>query len=240
VAKRDPTAPRWVEVTPERIEGWVESFARRHGETWAEPGPDVVVFRAADGAVAECHVPFPPLRAGEPGPPPGGGNPAGQARLMAVHAAADRTVGVLLVRLGGYAAGVFSGAPPRLEASKVGARQVHGRSAAGGWSQHRFARRREKQAATALEAAADTAVAVLGPHLGRLDAVVLGGDKRAVAGLRDDPRLRPYFDRAVERFLTVPDPRLVVLRETPKMFRSVRILITDAGGGGLSRPRAAF
>ena len=75
-------------------------------------------------------------------------------------------------------------------------------------------------------------MAVLGPHLRRLDAVVLGGDKRAVAGLRDDPRLRPYFDRAVERFLTVPDPRLAVLRETPKMFRSVRILITDAGGSG--------
>jgi peptide subunit release factor 1 (eRF1) len=146
---------------------------------------------------------------------------------MARHAAADRTVAVLLVRLGGYAAGVFSGAPPRLEASKVGARQVHGRSAAGGWSQHRFARRREKQAATALDAAADTAVAVFGPHLRRLDAVVLGGDRRTVAGLRDDPRLAPYLDRAVERFLTVPDPRLAVLRETPRMFRSVRIRITD-------------
>jgi Actinobacteria/chloroflexi VLRF1 release factor len=219
MAKPGP-GPRWVEVAPERITGWVTSFAARHGETSAEPGPDVVLLRAADGAVAECHVPFPPLASGAPAP-------ATQAELMARHAAADRTVAVLLVRLGGYAAGVFSGAPPRLEASKVGARQVHGRSAAGGWSQHRFARRREKQAATALEAAADTAVAVFGPHLRRLDAVVLGGDRRTVAGLRDDPRLAPYLDRAVERFLTVPDPRLAVLRETPRMFRSVRIRITD-------------
>jgi hypothetical protein len=219
VAKPGP-GPRWVEVAPERITGWVTSFAARHGETSAEPGPDVVVLRAADGAVAECHVPFPPLPSGAPAP-------ATQAELMARHAAADRTVAVLLVRLGGYAAGVFSGAPPRLEASKVGSRQVHGRSAAGGWSQHRFARRREKQAATALEAAADTAVAVFGPHLRRLDAVVLGGDRRTVAGLRDDPRLAPYLDRAVQRFLTVPDPRLAVLRETPRMFRSVRIRITD-------------
>jgi Actinobacteria/chloroflexi VLRF1 release factor len=219
VAKPGP-GPRWVEVAPERITGWVTSFAARHGETSAEPGPDVVVLRSADGAVAECHVPFPPLPSGAPAP-------ATQAELMARHAAADRTVAVLLVRLGGYAAGVFSGAPPRLEASKVGARQVHGRSAAGGWSQHRFARRREKQAATALDAAADTAVAVFGPHLRRLDAVVLGGDRRTVAGLRDDPRLAPYLDRAVERFLTVPDPRLAVLRETPRMFRSVRIRITD-------------
>ncbi len=151
---------------------------------------------------------------------------------MAAHAAADRTVAVLLVRLGGYAAGVFSGSPPRLEASKVGARLVHGRSAAGGWSQHRFARRREKQAATALGAAADTAVAVFGPHLGRLDAVVLGGDRRTVAGLRDDPRLGPYFALAVDRFLTVPDPRLAVLRETPRMFRCIRIWIGDGEGAG--------
>jgi hypothetical protein len=270
MAKRGAGVPRWVEVAPERIVGWVESFAQRHGETTAEPGPDIVVFRAADGAVAECHVPFPPLRGlppaalrgapgtGGAGPDPEarqvlpgqvpvgqvlpgqvpvgqvthGQDPVSLARLMAAHAAADRTVAVLLVRLGGYAAGVFSGSPPRLEASKVGARLVHGRSAAGGWSQHRFARRREKQAATALGAAADTAVAVFGPHLGRLDAVVLGGDRRTVAGLRDDPRLGPYFDLAVDRFLTVPDPRLAVLRETPRMFRCIRIWIGDGEGAG--------
>jgi Actinobacteria/chloroflexi VLRF1 release factor len=260
MAKRGPGEPRWVEVTPERIEGWVASFAERHGATTAEARPDIVVFRAADGAVAECHVPFPPLRGLPPAPlrgapdtgglgpdpearpAPPGQVPAGQvppdqdpgslARVMAAHSAADRTVAVLLVRLGGYAAGVFSGSPPRLEASKVGARLVHGRSAAGGWSQHRFARRREKQAATALGAAADTAVAVFGPHLGRLDAVVLGGDRRTVAGLRDDPRLGPYFDLAVDRFLTVPDPRLAVLRETPRMFRCVRIWIADGEGAG--------
>jgi hypothetical protein len=238
-------------VAPERFVGWVESFAQRHGETSAEPGPEVVVFRAADGAVAECHVPFPPLRpvlatcgpaSGGPasgGPASGGpaaGGPAAdvasQAELIAMHCAADRTVAVLLVRLGGYAAGVFSGRPPRLAASKVGSRLVHGRSAAGGQSQQRFARRREKQAANALAAAADIAAAVFGPHLRQIDAVVLGGDRRAVAGLRGDPRLGPYFDRAVERFLTVPDPRLAVLRETPTMFRSVRIRITDGEGAG--------
>src|ERR1039457_745070 len=72
MAKRGAGVPRWVEVTPERIEGWIVSFAERHGETTAEPGPDVVGFRAADGAVAECHVPFPPLRGLPPAPPRGG------------------------------------------------------------------------------------------------------------------------------------------------------------------------
>jgi hypothetical protein len=57
--------------------------------------------------------------------------------------------------------------------------------------------------------------------------VVLGGDKRAVAALRDDPRLAPYLDLAVERFLTVPDPRLAVLAGTPRLFLAVRIWLTE-------------
>jgi hypothetical protein len=215
---------RWVEVPPERLVRWVENFTLRHGPAVAEPGPEVVVLRARDGAAAACHPPFPPLPPGE-----GREDQARQAELMAAHAAADRTVGVLLARLGGYAVGVFTGDPPRLAASKTGSRLVHGRAAAGGWSQHRFARRRENQATAALRAAADTALAVLGPYAGRLDAVVLGGDRRAMASLRADSRLAPFMARAVERFLTVPDPRLAVLKDTPRLFRAIRIRLTEPG-----------
>ena len=217
--------PRWVEVPPERLVRWVDDFASRHGPTVAEPGPEVTVLRAGDGAAAACHPPFPPL----PRPTEGQPDPARQAELMAAHAAADRTVGVLLVRLGGHAVGVFTGDPPRLAASKTGSRLVHGRAAAGGWSQRRFARRRENQASAALRAAADTALAVLGPYADRLDAVVLGGDRRAMAAVRADPRLAPFMARAVERFLTVRDPRLAVLEDTPRLFRAIRIRITEPG-----------
>jgi len=208
---------RWLDVGPERIAGWLESFARRHGTPVIEAGPEIVTFRAPDGSVAECHLPFPPLPAGA----------GGTGTELAEHAAADRTVAVLLVRLGGYAAGVFGGADARLLDSKVGSRLVHGRSAAGGTSQHRFARRREKQAREALEAAADCAAAVFGRFAGQVDAVVLGGDKRAMSALRDDARLRPYFAIAVDRFLTVPDPRLAVLQGTPRLFRAIQIKLTD-------------
>jgi hypothetical protein len=228
---------RWLDVGPERLATWLESFAQRHGgELITEPGPAVITFRSADGAVAECHVPFPPLRGVPGGRPPGAAPPDGAveltgvadtAELIRAHALAARTVGVFLVRLGGYAAGVFTGPSAHLAASKVGARLVHGRSAAGGTSQQRFARRREKQAGEALGAAADTAAAVFGQFEGKLDAVVLGGDRRTIAGLRDDPRLRQYFKLAVERFLTVPDPRLAVLRSTPRLFRAVRIRLTE-------------
>ena len=231
-------APRWIEVSPERLVTWLDEFARRHGETAVETGPAVVTFRAADGATAECHVPFPPLRAGAAAGTPGGprqqGSGGGSAGAVAQwaegireHALAPRNVGVLLVRLGGYAAGVFTGPGARLETSKVGSRLVHGRSAAGGQSQQRFARRREKQAAEALGAAADTAAAVFGQFTGKLDAVVLGGDRQAITSIRDDPRLRPYFRLAVDRFLTVPDPKLSVLRGTPRQFQAVRIHLSE-------------
>ncbi len=171
---------RWIDVGPERLVTWLESFSQRHGGGLVtEPGPAVVRFRAADAAAAECHVPFPPL-------PDGIAEltaAADTAERISMHASAGRTVGVLLVRLGGYAAGVFTGPSAHLAASKVGSRLVHGRSAAGGTSQ--------------------------------------------LAGLRDDPRLRQYFRLAAERFLTVPDPRLAVLRGTPRLFRAIRIRLTD-------------
>jgi len=213
------SAQRWLEISPERIEGWLASFAERHGATAAtvDDRREIVTVRAADGSIAECHAPFPPM----------GVSAAGSGADLTLHASADRTVGVLLVRLGGYAAGVFAGTPPRLVASKVGSRLVHGRSAAGGTSQHRFARRREKQAREALEAAADNAARVFGGFGGQLDAVVLGGDKRSMAALREDTRLRPYFDIAVDRFLTVPDPRLAVLQDAPRLFRAIRVRLTE-------------
>jgi len=215
---------RWIEVSPERLAGWLDAFAQRHGGVVITPEPAVIMFSAKDGAVAECHVPFPPLPPSADG---AAGDVTGSARRISGHAQAPRTVGVLLVRLGGYAAGVFTGPDARLAASKVGSRLVHGRSAAGGQSQQRFARRREKQAGEALGAAADTAAAVFAPYAGKLDAVVLGGDRRAIAGLRDDSRLRPFFKLAVDRFLTVPDPRLAVLRAAPRQFRAIRIRLTE-------------
>jgi hypothetical protein len=223
VANDTADGMRWIEVSPERLASWLDAFTRRHGQAAVEDGEAAVTFRAADGAVAECHVPFPPLRS-QTDPP---AQIAEWAGRISAHALADRTVGVLLVRLGGYAAGVFAGPGARLEASKVGSRLVHGRSAAGGQSQHRFARRREKQSSEALGAAADTAAAVFGQFAGKLNAVVLGGDRRAIASLRDDPRLRPYFKLAVDRFLTVPDPKLTVLRGTPRQFQAVRIRVTE-------------
>jgi hypothetical protein len=198
----------------------VDGFRQRHGDIETSSTPEVVTLLAADGAVAELQVPFPPLSVS-----PSDG-PDLIARFVA-HAAHDRLVGVLLVRRGGYAAGVFHGS--RLVASKVGSRHVQGRSAAGGWSQQRFARRRAGQGKVAMSAAADVAAALLLPYVGRLEALVLGGDRASVAAVLEDPRLTPLRALPLGRHLDVPDPRLVVLERAVRAFRAVRIRVVDAG-----------
>lgn len=197
---------RWVTVSPERLDRWLAGFAERHGTTQTSYDERLVTLRGEDGSVAEVEVPFPPLTGD-----------------LVEHVLRERTVGVLLVRLGGHAAGVFVGS--RLVASKVGSRQVHGRSAAGGWSQQRFARRREGQVAVAMHSAADVAARVL---LDRpLDGLVVGGERTAVESVLADRRLAPLRERVTGRFLDVPDPRQAVLEKAP--FRDVWIKVVDPG-----------
>jgi hypothetical protein len=128
--------------------------------------------------------------------------------------AADHVVAALLVRLGGYAVGVFDG--KRLVASKVGARFVKGRHKKGGSSANRFRRRREKQARELVEAAAETALAVLEPWRDRLEFVALGGDRRAVEDvLAAEPRLAWVAEKTLPRYFTTGDPRLRELERLP-------------------------
>ncbi|MDP9431827.1 MAG: hypothetical protein M3P91_03690 [Actinomycetota bacterium] len=221
-------------VAPERLEQWLSGFAERSGGAATQLSGTEVVLTGADGAVAVLPVPFPPLLTSPvPGPLPTDPLPPGPPELPSVvelrplvgHCLRYRRVGVLLVRLGGHAAGIFDG--PRLLDSKVGTRPVHGRSAAGGQSQKRFARRREGQARVALAASADTAARILVPAAAQLDAVVLGGDRSALSTVLADERLAVLRPLVSGDVLDVPDPRLRVLTATPAMFRAVPILLRE-------------
>jgi hypothetical protein len=125
--------------------------------------------------------------------------------------AVDHTVAALLVRLGGYAVGVFEG--ERLVASKVGSRFVKGRHRKGGSSANRFRRRREEQERALLDAAAETAGRVLEPYRARIEHVALGGDRAAAAKVVE--RLPWLAERQLPRFFTVPEPRLRELERLP-------------------------
>ena len=208
------SADRVIRVSPERLPGWVERLTARHGALVVEPGPVTVTLSATDGTVAAVTVPFPPLAESDD-----------SLAALLDHVRQDRLVGALLVRRGGYAVGVFAGRD--LRSSKVGHGYVQGRTKAGGWSQQRFARRREGQAERAYAAAADSAFAVLGPVADDLAAVVGGGDRRGVEAVLDDVRLAPVRARLTGRVLPTPDPRLDVLRRFGDTLREVEIRIAD-------------
>ena len=210
-----------IEVMPERLMRWCQGFADRHScVTSTDKSPRRWILLAGDGVRALIEPAFPPVKVDAD---ESVGLDIGD---LVEHALAERMVGVLLVRLGAHAAGVFQGS--QLVSSKVGRALVHGRSKAGGWSQQRFARRRAGQARESLADAAAVTARILLPEVARLDAVVLGGDRRAIERLRGDVKLTPVFDRAVERFLTVPEPRLAILRGTPRLFRSARVMLEPA------------
>jgi hypothetical protein len=199
--------------------GWFERFGRGHGGvTDTDITADEVTVRATDGTRVTVPVPFPPLPAAP------GHHPGLAIAALVDHLLVPRRIGLLLVRLGGHSVGVAEGG--RVLVSATDRTQVHGRNKAGGWSQRRFARRREGQAREALRSAADDAVRVLVPRLPELRAVVLGGDRRALDTLRADPRLAGVFAIASPRVLDVPEPRRTVLDDAAVRAESVEILVT--------------
>jgi len=133
------------------------------------------------------------------------------------------TVAVLLVRMGGYAAGVFEG--EKLVASKVGTRFVKGRHKKGGSSANRFRRRRGEQERELIDAAAGEAARVLGPWRDRVQHVALGGDRSAVSRVLESRAdlawLQPL---ALERFLDVVEPRLRVLEALPYQLYAAKVV----------------
>jgi peptide subunit release factor 1 (eRF1) len=125
--------------------------------------------------------------------------------------AREHVVAALLVRLGGYAVGVFEG--ERLVASKVGTRFVKGRHKKGGSSANRFRRRREEQERALIDDAAETAARILEPYRDRIEHLALGGDRAAATKVVE--RLPWLAEKALARFFTVPDPRQRELERLP-------------------------
>ncbi|MFI5586534.1 acVLRF1 family peptidyl-tRNA hydrolase [Amycolatopsis sp. NPDC051758] len=205
---------RAVEVPPERLAGWFARFAGGHGGVVAtEATSDGLRVTAADGVTATATVPFGPFD-------------GSSIDALVAHALVPRRIALVLVRLGGHSIGIARDG--RVEVSRTDRHLVHGRSAAGGWSQQRFARRRAGQARQALQAAAQDVFEVLVPRLSEVDAVVLGGDRRALDELRADRRLAPLFARAEPRVLEIGEPRRAVLEEAA--VRALSVQVTLRGG----------
>lgn len=135
-------------------------------------------------------------------------------------------LGLILLRRGGYAVGLAQG--DRLTDHYCGTRYVQSRTAAGGWSQQRFARRRGNQADAlverVIEQAADRLLTPQGPQA---DALVVGGDKALIRQVLADPVLARLADLPRREFNDIPDPRLKVLQEALRRGRASRIRIIE-------------
>ncbi len=92
---------------------------------------------------------------------PPGSSPATDLAGFVAAVTLPHRLGLLLVRKGAVAVGIAEG--ERLPVHKVDTRYVQGRTAAGGWSQQRFARRRDNQTKAALADAVELAVRLLLP-----------------------------------------------------------------------------
>jgi hypothetical protein len=205
---------RTLGVTPERLGRWLDGVAERHGAfTDVVLDGDAVRITCADTTTVLLRAAFD--RA--PGP----------AVVSAFTAAARQPhpAAVLLVRRGRWAVGVFDGAD--LVVSKVDARQVQGRTAAGGWSQQRFARRRGHQTDAVVAHAVETAVRVLLPHAGSVEALFTGGDRGLTDEVLADPRLATLAKLRREPALDVGEPTKAVLLDTPGQFRAVAVHIVE-------------
>ena len=203
-------------MAPERLGRWLDGVAERHGAfTEVSEAEGAVRIRCADTTEVTLRAPF--------------GWTPGPALLSSFTVEAQRPAraAVLLVRRGRWATGVFDGT--ELVVSKVDARQVQGRTAAGGWSQQRFARRRGNQTDAVVQHAAETAARVLLPHADSVAALFTGGDRGLVDAVLTDPRLRPLAALRREPALDVGEPTKAVLLETPRLFRAVDVHIVEPG-----------
>ena len=146
--------------------------------------------------------------------------------------AQSRLVGVVLLRLGRYAVGVYRGRT--LVTSKTDTRLVHGRHRAGGSSQRRFERRREKQARELFDEACRVVGAQLGPYERDLEHVFLGGEAHTLRAFQARCRaLEALSDRVRERMLDVREPNRKALERLPETLWESQVYVLgpqrDAG-----------
>ena len=202
---------REVEVDPERIEAWVTGFDTRHGAFERTTVGPRLLLSAADGAVASLE-PFAPQA-----------DPEGSLHAWAIP---PSPLALVLLRRGGYAVGLAHRA--ELTHHRCGTRYVQGRTAAGGWSQQRFARRRGNQAEALVGAVVEHVIRLGLPEAAA--ALVVGGDRGLVRSTLADPRLGRLTALPRRELFDLPNPRLEVLQRALRRGRAVRVGVDDPAG----------
>ncbi len=142
---------------------------------------------------------------------------------------ADFLVAVVLLRLGHYGVGVLRG--DSLVASKSGSRYVKSRHRAGGSSQRRFERSRERLVRELFDKCCETAVGVLAPFRDGIGYVLMGGEKHTLREFRERCGLmRELSDRTLARTLKVDRPGKKALEGIGHQVWKSTVVVLDLVG----------
>ncbi len=203
-----------VEISAHRIVGWVNRFAGRNtGVADLAAHPDRLELVAGDGTTATIEVPFAPMSIGDREP----------VEALVSHLASIGLLGLILVRGGAHSIGTAKEGV--VLSSSTDRAYLQGRTAAGGWSQQRYARRRGNQLTASLADATSTIERVLLPHAARLGGLVLAGDASALRKVMADPHLDPLRHLPSRTFGDIPEPRRAVLDAVAERSLVVRIVV---------------
>ena len=136
----------------------------------------------------------------------------------------DPLFGVVLLRLGSYSVGVFQGR--NLVDAKTGARYVKGRHSAGGTSQRRFSRVREKQIHHLYVKVCDLVRQKFEPYEKKLERIFLGGERHTLSGfVKQCPFLQRLKPLIADRILPVHEPRRRELDRMPDEVWKSRVTV---------------
>ena len=225
---------RFLEVAGDRLPGWVLRYvAARRGAVRAvvtatgfdlvgddgsmaslallEPGGWVAGRQAADTAVGAGADAVGTAVSAED-----------LATLLAAEAQSSRTLLICLVRRGGWSVGVVRDGD--VLTGKTGRRYVQGTTAAGGWSQQRFARRRGGQTDKLADDASTALVRMMEQAPGATG-VVVGGDRRLAESVLAGT---PAQTLPVLGPIEVGEPRRVDLDTAATRVLAVRVTVHDA------------
>ncbi|HAL49115.1 MAG: hypothetical protein CL694_03100 [Chloroflexi bacterium] len=135
----------------------------------------------------------------------------------------EPTVGVVLLRLGRYAVGVLRG--DKLVASKTASRYMKNRHRAGGQSQRRFERSRERLIRELYDKACEVVGDVFSPYQRAMDHVMFGGERHTLDGLLlRCRRLRDVEGKTLGRLLPVDSPNQKALQGIAREVWMSRII----------------
>ncbi len=114
-------------------------------------------------------------------------------------------IGVVMLRLGRYAVGVLRG--DKMLTTKTDSRYVKNQHRAGGQSQRRFARSRERLIRELYDKTCDVTRTVFEPYLGEMKYVMLGGERGTLDGFLKRCRLMQDLEsKILARRLSVHRP----------------------------------